>query len=75
MWANNPPFDYILYPMGFYLEDENITLSFGRNDQEGWVGLINLDELLNSLVPFTCHRNSSNSHESRRRPHDIKTST
>lgn len=54
VWAKSKSYDYIIYPMGFYIKNNLVVLSLGRNDHEGWIAEMSLQELLNSLVKFQC---------------------
>jgi hypothetical protein len=43
--------DYIVFPMSFFLGvNRTLYLTFGKQDQDGWITKMNLDELLKSLV-------------------------
>ena len=66
-WCGFRHIDYIVYPMGFFVgpsddgDDSSgsggsdvITLSLGRNDNEGYVVKIDLTVLMSSLRPITC---------------------
>lgn len=57
-WSGFGPVDYIVYPMGFFVEGNGtlLTLSLGRNDNEGLVVQINTEMLLRTLVPLTCNQ-------------------
>lgn len=59
-WCNCGRFDYVIFPMGFIHEIEEGTnrevlhISFGRNDQQGFIGKIYVDDLMDSLIPLDC---------------------
>ena len=69
-WAGTAHNDYIVFPMGYFVSDEvagegeggvglaaptpTITLSLGRNDHEGWVAKMRVQDLMQSLVPLQC---------------------
>ena len=57
-WSGFGPVDYILYPMGFFVAGNGtlLTLSLGRNDNEGLVVQINTDMLMRTLVPLSCNQ-------------------
>jgi hypothetical protein len=61
-WCGFRHIDYIVYPMGFFVGPSDdgsggtdvITLSLGRNDNEGYIAKIDVSVLMASLRPVTC---------------------
>jgi len=49
----NRRIDFCIFPMSISLvnDGDEILLSFGRQDHEGWIGYMNLQSVLNSLDP------------------------
>lgn len=47
--------DYVIFPMGFTLDDNYVYVSVGKNDQEGWMIQLNRTELMESLKPVESH--------------------
>jgi len=43
--------DYVIYPMGFYFDDDFIHLSYGKNDRQGWMAKLKKKEFLEFLKP------------------------
>lgn len=43
--------DYIVFPMGFVLDEQFIHLSYGKNDRDGWILKLNRSAFLASLRP------------------------
>jgi predicted GH43/DUF377 family glycosyl hydrolase len=43
--------DYVLFPMNFQIFDDQINLSLGRQDDEGWIYEISYKELSETMVP------------------------
>lgn len=43
--------DYVIFPMGFVLDDDFIHLSFGKNDRNGWILKLKRKLFLDWLVP------------------------
>eukprot|EP01038_Epipyxis_sp_PR26KG_P011749 gene11749-15721_t len=56
-WINvrNTVANYVPYPTGIILKDDILTLSFGKNDESGFVGRIKLGKLLKNMVPVNNH--------------------
>ena len=43
--------DYVAFPMSFVVENGSVILLYGKQDCDAWVAKINLQGLLQSLVP------------------------
>jgi len=41
----------VIYPGGFVDEEDRFVVTYGKDDREVWIALINKDSLYNSLVP------------------------
>ena len=41
--------DYVVFPMSYDLKDGKIRMAFGHQDIEGWVGILSVQEVLESL--------------------------
>lgn len=41
----------VIYPGGFEIDGRNLYLAYGKDDSEMWIATINLDALMESLVP------------------------
>lgn len=42
----------IIYPGGFIVEDSTVYLAYGKDDSEIWIATINLNNLMESMVPI-----------------------
>lgn len=54
-WAvlKNRRLDYVVFPSTIELRGEDIIMSFGRNDHQGYLGKLKLKQILDSLEPVT----------------------
>jgi hypothetical protein len=52
-WTNLPlsfyHIDYVVFPMSYFIEGNALFLTYGKQDQEGWVVRLDLKRLLDSL--------------------------
>ncbi len=37
--------------MGLVMDDEKLYVSYGKNDYQGWLVILNRTQVLNSLIP------------------------
>jgi len=42
----------VIYPGGFIVDDQNIYVAYGKDDSEIWIGTLNINALMQSLVPL-----------------------
>ena len=50
-YIKNRNIDYCLFPMGLFVEEDTVFLSFGYQDQRGFLARIHLKALWDTLVP------------------------
>ena len=43
--------DFVVFPMGLVMDDERLYISYGKNDVQGWLVILNKTQVLKSLVP------------------------
>ena len=59
----NRQIDYCVFPMSLMIEKEDVMLSFGYQDQRGYLVRIKLQKLLDTLVPVTTKPKEKKVHE------------
>jgi len=60
----NRQIDYCIFPMSLMVEKDDVLLSFGYQDQRGYLAKIKLQKLLDTLVPVTTKPKERKVHES-----------
>ena len=45
--------DYIVYPLGYIVQGDVIHLSVGKNDNSGWIVVLNKTALVGSMMAVT----------------------